>query len=134
MRVVTDAELERLIAAGVERWVQEHVSLDGPEARGGQIKVRRLEIAATLSEWRRDWFVNGQSRPMADRAELEFEDAQLALEHRRIGADIVAAQAARRVLLSRAIEGELIGMLTERGVTDPLATAAQRIAMKAERT
>lgn len=67
-----------------------------PEARAQWIKLRRLEIAATLAEWKRAWFVDGIEHSMAERATLEAEDARLALEARVISSAAVQAKVERR--------------------------------------
>lgn len=55
-----------------------------PELRAQEIKTRRLEIAATLAEWKRAFFVDGIKRPFTDRVTLEAEYAALSLEARLI--------------------------------------------------
>lgn len=62
------------------------------EKRSQDIKVRRLEIAAELAEWKRAYFVDGIKRP-AERATLEAEDARLALEDHRLKGEAIQARA-----------------------------------------
>lgn len=66
------------------------------EARAQWIKLRRLEIASTLAEWKRQWFVDGIEHTMAERSTLEAEDARLALEARVISSAAVHAKVERR--------------------------------------
>lgn len=58
--------------------------------------MRRLEITATLAEWKRQWFVEGVEHTMAERSTLEAEDAALALEARVISSAAVQAKVDRR--------------------------------------
>ncbi|NWF45425.1 hypothetical protein F3K02_09215 [Hydrogenophaga sp. D2P1] len=73
-----------------------------PEFRAQDIKMRRLEIAAQLAEWKRAFFVDGIEQPFTARVTLEAEDAQLALEARVISTAAVAAAVERRKIEAKA--------------------------------
>jgi len=97
-----------------------------PEFRLQQIKTRRLEIAATLSEWKRAWFVDGISRPIEDRLTLDAEAAKLALERRVIDEDALKAKLIRLEERRQTLLQQLIEVLEERGMSDVLEEAKAR--------
>lgn len=99
------------------------------EDRLQEIKMRRLEIDATLAEWKRAFFVDGVERPFADRVTLEAEAAQLALERRVIETDALKAKLARRERERRTHYYQLVAVLTERGMEDVIAEAQARADM-----
>lgn len=96
-----------------------------PEFRAAWIKTRRLEIAATLAEWKRAFFVDGVERPFNDRVTLEAEDAALALEARLNSGAAEAAKVERRKRQNAELLGQLLLILEERGLAD-VVTEAQR--------
>lgn len=102
------------------------------EDRLQAIKLRRLEIEATLAEWKRAFFVDGVERPFSDRVTLEAEAARLALERRVIETDALKAKLARRERERRTLHYQLIAVLTERGMEDIIAEAQARAEMVAE--
>lgn len=97
-----------------------------PEDRLQAIKTRRLEIDATLAEWKRAYFVDGVERPFQDRLTLEAEAAQLALERRVIETDVLNAKLARREQDRLTHYNQLIAVLTERGMEYVIAEAQAR--------
>ena len=97
-----------------------------PESRVKAIKARQLEIQATLTEWKRAYFVEGISRPMADRATLEAEYAQLALERNTIEAAAQKARFVRHEKERASLLYQLIAVLRERGMADVMAEAQAR--------
>lgn len=99
------------------------------ETRLQEIKLRRLEIDATLSEWKRAFFVDGVARPLADRLTLEAESDRLALERRLIETDVWKAKLVRREQERRTHYYQLIQLLTERGMGDVIAEAQARADM-----
>ena len=103
-----------------------HTDQESAEFRGAAIKMRRLEIAATLAEWKRAFFVDGKERPFAERLTLEAEDAALAFEARVIGAAIEAAKVERRKRLNAALLPQLLVVLKERGLDEVVAEAEAR--------
>lgn len=96
------------------------------EFRAQEIKTRRLQIAATLAGWKRDYFVHGIERTMAQRATLEAEDAELALELRVNGDAVVKARVARREREDACILKKLLEVLRERGLDDVITEANER--------
>lgn len=104
----------------------------GPESRAQFIKTRRLEIHATLAEWKRAFFVDGIERPFADRVTLEAEDAALALEQRQISAVVEAAKVLRRKRERAALVEHLVALLRERGMDDVIAEAEKRASESAD--
>lgn len=98
------------------------------EVRSKEIKLRRLEIAATLAEWKRAYLVEGVERPRGDRAILEAEDANLALEGRRIGEHVNVAVIERQRKIKDQLLGQLLALLEERGLADIVAEAKRRAA------
>lgn len=98
----------------------------GIESRAQYIKTRRMEIHATLAEWKRAFFVDGIVRPFSDRVTLEAEDAALALEQRKIGASVEAAKVLRRKRERAALAEHLVALLRERGMDDVIAEAEKR--------
>lgn len=98
------------------------------EKRAQDIKLRRLEIAATLTEWKRAFFVDGIERRFEDRLTLEAEDAALALEARVIGGKVEAAKVERRRRQNAATLAQLVVLLNERGLGDVVAEAEKRAA------
>ena len=97
-----------------------------PEIFVHEIKLRRLEIQATLAEWKRAWFVDGTERPYGARLALEAEAAQLALERRVIEDAAFKAKLARREQERRTLSFQLIAVLKERGMEDLIAEAQAR--------
>lgn len=97
-----------------------------PEFRMQQIKLRRLEIVATLAEWKRAYFVEGIPRPVGDRLTLDAEYAQLSLELGRIGGAAVEAKAARRKAQNESYLTYLIEVVKDHGREDMLAEATAR--------
>lgn len=96
------------------------------EFRASEIKTRRLEIASTLTEWKRAFFVDGVERSFNDRLTLEAEDAALALEARRIGGDVELAKVERRKLLNASLLSQLLELLKEHGLGELLEEAQRR--------
>jgi hypothetical protein len=105
----------------------------GPlETRRADIKTRRLEIAATLAAWKRDYFVEGIERPMRERATLEAEAAALALEERRIGAAAIAEQVARRgAALASAPRVPQGYVMLPSPITEDMHVAASKVLVRA---
>lgn len=97
-----------------------------PEFRAQEIKTRRLEIAATLAEWKRAYFVEGIARPLGDRLALDAEYARLALELRTLGDAAVVAKVDRRKQEKADYLACLIEVLKEHGREDLLAEATAR--------
>ena len=98
------------------------------EQRSQDIRLRRLEIAATLAEWKRDYIVHNIERPFGERVTLEAEDAALALEVRRLGSAVEAAKVERRKRLNASTLAQLVSMLNARGLSDLVAEAERRAA------
>ena len=98
------------------------------EARQQQIKLRQLEIQATLTEWRRAFYAEGKERPFADRCALEAEAAALALEHRRNSQAAVEAAVKRRAALNASAFEELKRLLAAEGRADLIGLAEERSA------
>lgn len=98
------------------------------ETRAQDIKLRRLEIAATLAEWKRAFFAEGIERKFVDRLTLEAEDAAIAFEARVIGRKVEAAKVERRRRQNTATLAQLITLLTERGMGDIVVEAEERAA------
>lgn len=96
------------------------------EIRVHEIKTRRLEIAATLAEWKRAWFVDGIERPLSDRMTLEAEAAQLVLEEDKIKKVAFAAKLVRQARLRSTLHHQLIALLVERGMQDVIEEAKRR--------
>lgn len=96
------------------------------EGRAQEIKLRRLEIAATLAEWKRAFYVDGIERPFADRVSLEAEDAKLALEARLISGAAEAAKIERRRKQNATLFAQLLVLLKERGMEELIAEAEAR--------
>jgi hypothetical protein len=97
------------------------------ELRPQQIKQRRLEIAATLATWKREFFVNGVEREFGERLALEEEDARLALEANVIKAAANAAKVERRRLIDAGMLPQLIQLLNERGFGGFVTEAEKRV-------
>ncbi len=98
------------------------------EGRAQAIKTRRLEIRAIQAEWKRDFFVHGVDRPLADRLELAAEYAQLELEARQVGMAAEAEKVARRKALNAALLPQLLQLLRERGLEGLIEEATARAA------
>ena len=98
------------------------------KARQQQIKLRQLEIQATLTEWRREFFAEGKERPFADRCALEAEAAAPALEHRRNSQAAVEAAVKRRAALNASAFEELKRLLAAEGRADLIRLAEERSA------
>lgn len=98
------------------------------ETRAQAIVLRRLEIAATLAEWKRAFFADGIEHEFKDRLTLEAEDAALALEKRVIGGKVQAAKIERRRRENATVLAHLVALLTERGMNDVIAEAEKRAA------
>ena len=97
-----------------------------PEIRIHEIRMRHLEIQATLAEWKRAWFVDGTERPYGDRLALEAEDAQLALERRVLEDAAFKAKLLRREQERKTLVYQLIAVLNERGLQDVITEAESR--------
>ena len=81
-----------------------------PGERLAQIKTRRLEIQATLLEWKRAYFLDGVSRSIEQRIQLQAEDARLALETNTLKSEAYRAEGERLARLP--IRAELLAALT----------------------
>jgi len=111
------------------------IGLSALEIRRKEIKIRRLEIYATLAEWKKDYFEKGIKRPMQDRCALETEDAHLALELHRTG-DAANEETARRQWKLKNTElRHLKAVLEERGLHELIELAIHRheAALRAEK-
>ena len=97
-----------------------------PEFRAQAIKTRRLEIIATLANWKSEYFNQGIERPIGDRARLEAELADLDLEQRVIGDAAHKAKVERREKLNASLLVQLQAVLTERGMADVIEEAQRR--------
>lgn len=97
-----------------------------PEFRIQAIKTRRLEIAATLANWKRDYLVQGIERSRGERATLEAEDANLALEIRQISDAAHLAKIERRKREDGRLLNQLLAVLGEQGLQDVVAEAQRR--------
>ena len=95
-----------------------------PELRSQLIKMRRLEIAATLAEWKRAFFVDGIEHPFTARVTLEAEATALELEARVISTAAEMAKVARRKREKADLMAKLLEVLKERGM-DELVTEAE---------
>lgn len=98
-----------------------------PEKRGQWIKMRRLEIQATLAQWTVDYFAKGISRPMAERAALWAEHAALKLEERTNASAAIAAAIERRKKEKADLLAQLLGILEEKGMDDLIEEAKTRV-------
>jgi hypothetical protein len=96
------------------------------EFRAAEIKTRRLEIAATLAEWKRAFFVDGVERSFNDRLTLEAEDAAIALEARLISGAATMEKVERRKLQNADLLAKLLELLAERGLDDLVQEAQRR--------
>jgi hypothetical protein len=103
------------------------VNLNTSEGRAQEIKLRRLEITATLAQWKRDFFTRRIERSMADRTTLEAEYARLSLESHVILAEAIDAKVERRAKLNGDLLRQLLAVLEERGLDDVVAEARQRV-------
>ncbi len=103
-----------------------HEPLSGAEARAQQIKMRRLEIFAELSEMRRAFIVDGVERPYAVRVTLEAEYAALELEARVISVAASKAGVARRKQQAESLLQQLKAVLQESGLNDVWQEANRR--------
>lgn len=106
--------------------MSEQPTANDPESRMQYIKLRRLEIAATLAEWRRAFHVEGIPRTMGERATLDAEDAALALEARVISGAAMRAKVKRRQQLDETAFEHLKALLAERGLQDLVVEAEAR--------
>ena len=97
-----------------------------PEFRSQEIKTRLLEIAATLAEWKRAYFVDGIERDFCDRVSLEAEDAALRLELHSIKSAAMRERLERRIRLNASLLAHLIELLTERGHEELLQEAQRK--------
>ena len=97
-----------------------------PEIRVHEIRMRHLEIQATLAEWKRAYFVEGLARPLEDRLTLEAEHAQLSLERRVIEDAAFKAKLVRREQERKTLVYQLIAVLNERGLQDVITEAESR--------
>ena len=104
------------------------IDAEKPELRAQEIRMRRLEIAATLAEWKRAFFVDGVEHPFSARVTLEAEDAALALEARVISTDAEMAKVARRKKQNASLLAQLLEVLKERGMGELVAEAERRSA------
>ena len=93
------------------------------ELRAQQIKLRRLEIYATLAEFKRAYVCDGKEAPFTERVTLEAEDAALALEARQIGLQVELAKIERRKAINAQMLQTLVRMLEERGMQALVAEA-----------
>lgn len=108
--------------------VQPMSTNDDLERRAQAIVMRRLEIAATLAEWKRAFFADGIEHEFKERLTLEAEDAALALEKHAIGARVLEAKLERRRCENATLLAQLVALLIERGMNDLVAEAESRAA------
>ena len=99
---------------------------ESPEFRVHVIKTRRLDIAATLANWKRDYLAQGIERSRGERATLEAEDANLALEIRQISDAAHRAKIERRKREDGRLLNQLLAVLGEQGLQDVVAEAQRR--------
>jgi hypothetical protein len=108
------------------------------ELRLAQIKTRRLEIQAIVTEWRRAFYIDGIKTPMENRIALQAEEAQLAFELDAIKRAADGAKQAKREQL-RAQRDQLLGALqrlvwqVETGFFDHVSAEHQDSSMHAAR-
>ena len=120
--------MEQGKAQAVDRLNEEFGNAECIEARARWIKLRRLEIAATLAEWKRAFFADGVEHKFEDRLTLEAESAALALEARVIGGEVEAAKVKRRNRQNASTFAQLVALLNERGMSEFVAEAEKRAA------
>ena len=106
------------------------MTTESPEFRAQAIKLRHLEIAATLANWKRDYLVHNITRTKAERATLEAEDANLALELRQIGDAASKAKVERRQRENAGLLNQLLDVMNENGLSHLVAEAQQRVTEK----
>ena len=99
-----------------------------PEKRAADIKTRRIEIHALLTESKRAYIVEGGGMSLEERVTIEAEDARLALEARQIGAAAEAAKVERRQRINADLLAKLLEVLKERGLGSVIAEAEKRSA------
>lgn len=104
------------------------MSTESPEFRLQAIRLRRLEISATLARWKSEWLNKAISRTLAERSELEAEAAELAFEERQIGTDAALAKVARKRAENASVLAVLCRLLQERGLGDVITEAEERSA------
>lgn len=94
--------------------------------RAQSIKMRRLEIAAILTERKRAFFVEGVEHPFEDRVTLEAEDAELALEAKVLGVKTEAINLERSRRKHATLFAQLLVLLNEHGMGALVDEAEQR--------
>lgn len=100
---------------------------ESPEFRVQAIRTRRFEIAATLANWKRDYLVNGIERGRGERATLEAESANLALELHYIGEAAKKAAVERKKRENENLLNQILAVLEERSLQDVVEEAQKRL-------
>lgn len=96
------------------------------EVRLQAIKLRRAEIAASLSASKLAFHADGIKRPYCERLALEAEDDALYVEALRLGKIVHEAKIQRHKALNASLLAELQRLLHERGLGALVDEAAER--------
>lgn len=97
-----------------------------PEVRLQEIKSRRLEIAETVTEWRRAYYVDSVRVPLTERLAIQAEDARLMRELDTLKVAAERAKYIRRKQERQSLLYHLVAVLRERDMKDVIAEAQSR--------
>jgi hypothetical protein len=97
-----------------------------PEVRLQEIKSRRLEIAETVTEWKRAYYVDSVRVPLTERLAIQAEDARLMRELDTLKVAAERAKYIRRKQERQSLLDHLVAVLREREMKDVIAEAQSR--------
>ena len=97
-----------------------------PEVRLHEIKSRRLEIAETVTEWRRAYYADSVRVPLTERLAIQAEDARLMRELDTLKVAAERAKYIRRKQERQSLLYHLVAVLRERDMKDVIAEAQSR--------
>ncbi len=97
-----------------------------PEVRLQEIKSRRLEIAETVTEWKRAYYVDSVRVPLTERLAIQAEDARLMRELETLKVAAERAKYIRRKQERQSLLYHLVAVLREREMEDVIAEAQSR--------
>ena len=97
-----------------------------PEVRLQEIKSRRLEIAETVTEWRRAYYADSVRVPLTERLAIQAEDARLMRELDTLKVAAERAKYIRRKQERQSLLYHLVAVLREREMKDVIAEAQSR--------
>ena len=96
-----------------------------------ELTHKMLETQLALAKIRRAWLVDGQQTPIAVRAGLDYDLAELELKRHTIDRELALADKLRREAFASAFQARLLATLEERGLGGLVAEVRKSLAAEA---